>query len=136
MSSKRLSPRMQESEKVQRCDFPNCKAACCVYGSWVDKGHVAEILEKAKMILPHMPEEHQNPELWFDLKEEDRWWCAADPGWITGHSYIVYAPLINGATVIMYEGAPNHPYPNSTHYNQGTAIGHKPSHTLSLVHLH
>ncbi|RMH61481.1 MAG: acetate--CoA ligase [Calditrichaeota bacterium] len=48
----------------------------------------------------------------FDIKDEDRWWCAADPGWITGHSYIVYAPLINGATVMMYEGAPNHPYPN------------------------
>src|ERR1035437_8990762 len=48
----------------------------------------------------------------FDIKPEDRWWCAADPGWITGHSYIVYAPLINGATVMMYEGAPNHPYPN------------------------
>jgi acetyl-CoA synthetase len=48
----------------------------------------------------------------FDIKEEDRWWCAADPGWITGHSYIVYGPLINGATVLMYEGAPNHPYPN------------------------
>jgi acetyl-CoA synthetase len=48
----------------------------------------------------------------FDLKEEDRWWCAADPGWITGHSYIVYAPLILGATSFMYEGAPNHPYPN------------------------
>jgi acetyl-CoA synthetase len=48
----------------------------------------------------------------FDLKDEDRWWCAADPGWITGHSYIVYSPLINGATSFMYEGAPNHPYPN------------------------
>jgi acetyl-CoA synthetase len=48
----------------------------------------------------------------FDIKDEDRWWCAADPGWITGHSYIIYAPLINGATVMMYEGAPNHPYPN------------------------
>ncbi len=48
----------------------------------------------------------------FDLKEEDRWWCAADPGWITGHSYIVYGPLINGSTIMMYEGAPNHPYPN------------------------
>jgi acetyl-CoA synthetase len=48
----------------------------------------------------------------FDIKEEDRWWCAADPGWITGHSYIVYAPLLNGATSFMYEGAPNHPYPN------------------------
>jgi len=48
----------------------------------------------------------------FDVKEEDRWWCAADPGWITGHSYIVYGPLVNGSTIVMYEGAPNHPYPN------------------------
>ncbi len=48
----------------------------------------------------------------FDIKDGDRWWCAADPGWITGHSYIVYAPLINGATSFMYEGAPNFPYPN------------------------
>jgi acetyl-CoA synthetase len=48
----------------------------------------------------------------FDIKPEDRFWCAADPGWITGHSYMVYAPLINGATIFMYEGAPNHPYPN------------------------
>lgn len=48
----------------------------------------------------------------FDGKDEDRWWCAADPGWITGHSYIVYGPLINGSTIMMYEGAPNHPSPN------------------------
>ena len=48
----------------------------------------------------------------FDIKDEDRWWCAADPGWITGHSYIVYGPLLNGATSFMYEGAPTHPYPN------------------------
>ncbi|KPL09942.1 MAG: 3-hydroxypropionyl-CoA synthetase, partial [Bacteroides sp. SM23_62] len=48
----------------------------------------------------------------FDYRPEDRWWCAADPGWITGHSYIVYAPMINGATTILYEGAPNHPFPN------------------------
>jgi acetyl-CoA synthetase len=48
----------------------------------------------------------------FDIKDEDRWWCAADPGWITGHSYIVYSPLLTGATSFMYEGAPNFPYPN------------------------
>jgi len=48
----------------------------------------------------------------FDIKDDDRYWCAADPGWITGHSYIVYAPLLTGATSFMYEGAPNHPYPN------------------------
>ncbi len=48
----------------------------------------------------------------FDIREEDRFWCAADPGWITGHSYIVYAPLILGATTVLYEGATNHPYPD------------------------
>jgi acetyl-CoA synthetase len=48
----------------------------------------------------------------FDIKEDDRYWCAADPGWITGHSYIVYAPLITGATSFMYEGAPNYPFPD------------------------
>jgi acetyl-CoA synthetase len=48
----------------------------------------------------------------FDIKPNDIWWCAADPGWITGHSYIVYAPLILGATSFMYEGAPTFPYPD------------------------
>lgn len=48
----------------------------------------------------------------FDIRPEDRYWCAADPGWITGHSYIVYAPLILGATSFMYEGGPDFPYPN------------------------
>jgi acetyl-CoA synthetase len=48
----------------------------------------------------------------FDIREEDRYWCAADPGWITGHSYIVYGPLLNGATSFMYEGAPAYPFPN------------------------
>lgn len=48
----------------------------------------------------------------FDIHEEDRYWCAADPGWITGHSYIVYGPLLNGATSFMYEGAPTFPYPH------------------------
>ncbi|MFO0866858.1 MAG: acetate--CoA ligase [Gemmataceae bacterium] len=45
----------------------------------------------------------------FDLKEDDTYWCTADIGWVTGHSYIVYGPLANGATTVMYEGAPNHP---------------------------
>ncbi|KAA0009140.1 MAG: acetate--CoA ligase [Thermoplasmata archaeon] len=48
----------------------------------------------------------------FDIKDDDIWWCAADVGWITGHSYIVYGPLILGATSVMYEGAPNYPNPD------------------------
>jgi acetyl-CoA synthetase len=45
----------------------------------------------------------------FDLREDDIYWCTADIGWVTGHSYVVYGPLQNGATVLMYEGAPNWP---------------------------
>jgi acetyl-CoA synthetase len=48
----------------------------------------------------------------FDLKDDDVYWCTADIGWVTGHSYIVYGPLQNGATTLMYEGAPNHPEPD------------------------
>lgn len=45
----------------------------------------------------------------FDIKDEDVYWCTADIGWVTGHSYITYGPLANGCTSVMYEGAPNHP---------------------------
>jgi acetyl-CoA synthetase len=45
----------------------------------------------------------------FDLREDDVYWCTADLGWVTGHSYVVYGPLANGATVVMYEGAPDWP---------------------------
>jgi acetyl-CoA synthetase len=48
----------------------------------------------------------------FDIKDEDVYWCTADIGWVTGHTYVVYGPLANGATVFMYEGAPNYPEPD------------------------
>jgi acetyl-CoA synthetase len=47
----------------------------------------------------------------FDIKDSDIWWCAADIGWVTGHSYIVYGPLMAGATSVLYEGAPDYPDP-------------------------
>lgn len=47
----------------------------------------------------------------FDLRDDDTYWCTADVGWVTGHSYIIYGILANGATSLMYEGAPNHPSP-------------------------
>jgi acetyl-CoA synthetase len=69
----------------------------------------------------------------FDLREDDTYWCTADLGWVTGHSYIVYGPLCNGATTVMYEGAPNYPredrfwsivekYRINTFYTAPTAI--------------
>jgi acetyl-CoA synthetase len=48
----------------------------------------------------------------FDLRDDDIYWCTADIGWVTGHSYIVYGPLQNGATILMYEGGPMHPEPD------------------------
>jgi acetyl-CoA synthetase len=48
-------------------------------------------------------------ELVFDLREDDVYWCTADVGWITGHTYVVYGPLANGATTVMFEGMPNYP---------------------------
>ncbi len=48
----------------------------------------------------------------FDIRDADIYWCTADIGWITGHTYVVYGPLMNGATVLMYEGAPNFPGPD------------------------
>ncbi|MGZ6339916.1 MAG: acetate--CoA ligase, partial [Candidatus Limnocylindrales bacterium] len=51
-------------------------------------------------------------ELIFDIKPDDIYWCAADIGWVTGHSYIVYGPLVNATTSIMYEGAPDYPGPD------------------------
>jgi acetyl-CoA synthetase len=69
----------------------------------------------------------------FDLREDDTYWCTADIGWVTGHSYIIYGPLANGATTVMYEGAPNYPredrfweiiekYRVNTFYTAPTAI--------------
>jgi acetyl-CoA synthetase len=48
----------------------------------------------------------------FDIRDEDTYWCTADIGWITGHSYITYGPLANGASIVMYEGLPNYPGPD------------------------
>ena len=90
----------------------------------------------------------------FDLKDEDTYWCTADLGWVTGHSYVVYGILANGATTLMYEGAPTHPRPDrfweiierhrvSIFYTAPTAIRtfirlgdeHPKSHDLSSLRL-
>lgn len=61
-------------------------------------GYLTGVLSTSKMVL--------------DLKPGDRYWCTADIGWITGHSYVIYGPLMAGATVVMYEGAPDWPEPD------------------------
>ena len=51
-------------------------------------------------------------ELVFDYRPGEVFWCTADVGWVTGHSYVVYGPLMNGATTVMFEGVPNYPDPS------------------------
>jgi acetyl-CoA synthetase len=65
------------------------------------------ILHTTGGYLTHVTATHK---LIFDHKDDDVYWCAADIGWVTGHSYIVYGPLANGATSVLYEGAPNYPH--------------------------
>jgi acetyl-CoA synthetase len=64
------------------------------------------ILHTTGGYLTHVTATHK---LIFDIKDSDVFWCGADVGWVTGHSYIVYGPLANGATSVLYEGAPNYP---------------------------
>ena len=60
-----------------------------------------------RLVICFMPAMTQ--QLAFDVREEDTYWCTADIGWVTGHSYIVYGPLCNGHSSILFEGVPNYP---------------------------
>ena len=74
----------------------------------------------------------------FDLHPDtDVYWCAADIGWVTGHSYIVYGPLANGATSVMYEGTPDFPGPGPLVVDHRAVRGHHPLHRAHRhPHLH
>jgi acetyl-CoA synthetase len=60
----------------------------------------------------YMTGSYLSTKLCFDMKDDDVYWCTADIGWVTGHTYMVYGPFLNGATCMMYEGAPNNPEPD------------------------
>ena len=60
----------------------------------------------------YMVQAFQTTRLVFDLKDDDIYWCTADCGWVTGHTYLAYGPLLSGATTVMYEGVPNFPAPD------------------------
>ncbi len=66
----KLGTRLSDSERLRRCELPECRAACCLYGVWVDKLQVEEIFAHALLIAPHLPEDRRDPEAWFDGQEE------------------------------------------------------------------
>ncbi|MFW7379048.1 MAG: acetate--CoA ligase [Oligoflexus sp.] len=112
---------MQEGRDVWWHDVVNQASNECP-PEWVDSEHPLFILYtsgstgKPKGILHttagYLLGTAYTSRLIFDLKEEDIFWCTADIGWVTGHSYVTYGPLANAATVLIYEGAPNAPDPS------------------------
>jgi acetyl-CoA synthetase len=111
-----LGPKDVAWEDLVRQQKPECEP------EWVDSEHPLFILYtsgstgKPKGVLHTTGGYAVNVSLttrWvFDLKDEDVYWCTADVGWVTGHSYVVYGPMLNGATSVMYEGAPTTPGPD------------------------
>lgn len=64
------SPRLEASEPIQRCGWPACRAACCVYGTWVSEAELLQLIERAAEIRPHLPEASQEKDLWFGEETE------------------------------------------------------------------
>lgn len=64
------APRMAERESVRRCGWPECRAACCVYGTWIGEGQVEDILAHAELVQPHLPEDRRDPAGWFGEETE------------------------------------------------------------------
>jgi len=69
--SRAIHPRLLESEPMQRCKLGECKAACCLYGVWLDADEAADLLANAALILPHLPEGRRDPADWFDGRQEE-----------------------------------------------------------------
>lgn len=95
----RIHPKMKKSGPIERCDWPNCKAACCIYGAWVDKHHAEDILAHADQIVPYMDEGHKSPVAWFDGQEE------ADDHALSGkvvHTTIIPNPYHYGGTACIF----------------------------------
>ena len=65
-----LSPRLEDAENLRRCGWPDCRAACCVYGTWVDTGEMENILVNADRIAPFLPADRREPERWFSEASE------------------------------------------------------------------
>ena len=94
-----LHSRLNETAKIKRCDWPDCRANCCIYGAWVDKLHAEDILRHAPEISPHMEHEHKDPCCWFDGQEEP------DDHALSGivvHSTIIPNPYHLGGTSCIF----------------------------------
>jgi Zn-finger nucleic acid-binding protein len=94
-----LNPRIMQTEPIQRCKLKNCKAACCIYGVWIDSHEVEQIRERADIIQSEMPEGWNNPDEWFDGREEDD---EHAPSGKVFHSRVVNMPKHYGGSACVF----------------------------------
>jgi hypothetical protein len=96
---KRLSPRLDEREALHRCGWPDCRAACCVYGTWVGEGEVADILAHADLVAPLMASERRDPPGWFsEIREPDEY----TPRGTVLHTTVVEDPSHYGGSACIF----------------------------------
>ena len=91
----RVSPRLLKAEPMRRCRLEECRAACCLYGVWIDLREAKDLLDNAALIIPHMPAGQEDPTSWFDGREE------SDPHSPSGrviHSAVLEDPAHYGGT--------------------------------------
>jgi hypothetical protein len=96
---KRINPRLLKSEPLRRCTLGECRAACCLYGVWIDRNEAQDILANADLISPHMEPENREPGDWFDGREEP------DEHSISGrtvHSTVLPDPQHYGETACVF----------------------------------
>lgn len=97
--SRYLSPRLEAAEPVRRCRLEECRAACCLFGAWVDLAEVNEILAHQKLILPYLNAHKADPLLWFDDRQEPD--EAALSGFVR-HTLVLSAPEHYGGTACVF----------------------------------
>ncbi len=96
---KHINPRLLASEPMRRCRLEECRAACCLYGVWIDQGEVEDILAHMELIIPHMPPGQQDPAGWLDGRQEP------DPFSRSGtvlHSRVLNSPEHYGGTACVF----------------------------------
>ena len=94
-----LSPRMRDAEPVRHCGWPDCRAACCVYGAWVDENRAAEIVSKADLFQPFLAGKNHDPASWFTTELEP------DPYVPSGrvrHTRVIEDPEHYGGTTCIF----------------------------------
>jgi hypothetical protein len=96
---RQFNPRLYQSEPMQRCTLGECRAACCLYGVWIDKKEAQEILANASLIAPHMNPENRDPAGWFDGREEPD---EHTPSGQTVHSTVLEDPAHYGGTACIF----------------------------------